>query len=43
MHVRYFSRRAKAEGFAFDPSMPAVFERFTMVWPPDYADTESAR
>jgi uncharacterized protein YhfF len=42
MHIRYFSRRAKAEGFAFDPSMPAVFERFTLVWPPGYADSESA-
>ncbi len=42
MHVRYFSRRAKAEGFAFDDSMPAVFERFALVWPPGYADPESA-
>jgi uncharacterized protein YhfF len=42
MHVRYFSRRAEAEGFAFDPSMPAVFERFTLVWPPAYADIEGA-
>lgn len=38
MHVRYFAARATAEGFAFDPSMPAVFERFTLVWPPMYAD-----
>ncbi len=42
MHVRYFTRCAKAEGFAFDPSMPAVFERFVLVWPPQYADTEDA-
>ena len=42
MHVRYFTRRAKADGFDFVPSMPAVFERFTVVWPPQYADTESA-
>lgn len=41
-HTRYFERRARAEGFAFDASMPAVFERFTVVWPPGYADTESA-
>lgn len=42
MHVGYFSRRAAAEGFAFDPSMPAVFERFTLVWPPGNADPEDA-
>ena len=41
-HTLYFERRAKAEGLAFDPSMPAVFERFTLVWPPGYADTEGA-
>lgn len=41
-HTMYFERRSRAEGFAFDPSMPAVFERFTPVWPPGYADTESA-
>jgi uncharacterized protein YhfF len=41
-HTLYFERRARAEGFPFDPSMPAVFERFTLVWPPGYADTESA-
>ena len=40
MHIRYFSRRAKAEGFAFDDTMKAVFERFTLVWPPEYADPE---
>jgi uncharacterized protein YhfF len=42
MHNRYFSRRAKAEGYAFDDSMPAVFERFTVVWPPGDADPEGA-
>lgn len=42
MHVRYFTARAKAEGFAFDESMPAVFERFTLVWPPQHADPQSA-
>jgi uncharacterized protein YhfF len=40
MHGRYFTARAEAEGFAFDDSMPAVFERFTLVWPPEYADPE---
>lgn len=39
-HKRYFERRATKEGFAFDDSMPAVFERFTLVWPVGYADPE---
>jgi uncharacterized protein YhfF len=42
MHVRYFTARAKAEGFAFGDSMHAVFERFTLVWPPEHADPQSA-
>jgi uncharacterized protein YhfF len=42
MHKRYFSERAAREGFTFDESMPAVFERFTLVWPPEYADPQSA-
>jgi len=42
MHVRYFSARAMAENFTFDESMPAVFERFTLVWPPGDADPEEA-
>jgi uncharacterized protein YhfF len=42
MHVRYFTKVAKDEGFAFDPSMPAVFERFMLVWPPLHADPEGA-
>lgn len=41
-HTMYFERRACAEGFAFDASMPAVFERFTLVWPSAYADTEGS-
>jgi uncharacterized protein YhfF len=41
-HVRYFSRRAGREGFSFDDSMPAVFERFTLVWPASDADPEGA-
>lgn len=40
MHVRYFTRRASGEGFTFDETMLAVFERFTVVWPPGYADPE---
>jgi uncharacterized protein YhfF len=39
-HVRFYSGRAAREGFAFDASMPAVFERFTIVWPPQHADPE---
>jgi uncharacterized protein YhfF len=41
-HLRYSSRRAEREGFAFDDSMPAVFERFTLVWPASDADPEGA-
>ena len=42
MHVRYFTAQAKAQGFAFDQSMPVVFERFILVWPPEHADPQSA-
>lgn len=42
MHKRYFEARAAAERFTFDESMPAVFERFTLVWPPEGADPEGA-
>lgn len=37
-HVRYFRRQAAEEGFAFDPTILTVFERFTLVWPPEHAD-----
>ena len=43
LHTRYFARRAEAEGFTFDPSMPAVFERFSVVWPPEHADPGEAK
>ena len=42
MHVSYFTAQAKAQGFSFDDSMLAVFERFTLVWPPEHADPQSA-
>ena len=42
MHTRYFEDRARKEGFTFARSLPAVFERFTVVWPPGDADVESA-
>jgi uncharacterized protein YhfF len=37
-HRRYFSRQAAREGFAFHDRIETVFERFTVVWPPDIAD-----
>jgi uncharacterized protein YhfF len=40
MHVRYFQARAREQGFTFNEAMPAVFERFTLVWPPGDADPE---
>ncbi len=40
MHNHYFAAQAAAQGFAFDGSMPAVFERFTVVWPPEHADPQ---
>ena len=43
MHVRYFAARAKAENFTFDESMPAVFERFTLVWPPGDGDPDEVQ
>jgi len=42
-HTRYFTRRAAAEGFAFEASIPAVFERFVVVWPPEHADPEGPK
>jgi len=38
-HRRYFARQAEREGFAFDDGIETVFERFTIVWPPDAADS----
>ena len=38
MHNRYFAAQAAAQGFAFEKAMPTVFERFTLVWPPEHAD-----
>ena len=40
-HRRYFARQAAREGFVFDEATtPAVFERFTVVWPPEVADAD---
>jgi uncharacterized protein YhfF len=38
MHNSYYAALARREGFVFDEEMPAVFERFTVVWPPQHAD-----
>ena len=37
-HRRYFGRQAARDGFAFDDTIATVFERFTVVWPPEIAD-----
>jgi uncharacterized protein YhfF len=37
-HRRFFRRRAEAEGFQMDDEIETVFERFTVVWPPEIAD-----
>jgi uncharacterized protein YhfF len=37
-HRRVFARQAAREGFTMHDRMPAVFERFTLVWPPEAAD-----
>ena len=37
-HRRYFARQAEREGFVFSNDIQTMFERFTIVWPPDVAD-----
>jgi uncharacterized protein YhfF len=37
-HRRFFARQAAREGFAFHDRIETVFERFTVVWPPEAAD-----
>jgi uncharacterized protein YhfF len=37
-HRRVFARQAAREGFAMHDRMATVFERFTLVWPPEAAD-----
>ena len=39
MHNNFYTALAEREGFAYDDGMPAVFERFTIVWPPEHADS----
>lgn len=38
-HIAYYTALGEREGFVFDESMMAVFERFTIVWPPHHADS----
>ena len=37
-HRRYFARQAAREGFAMHDGIVVVFERFTVVWPPEAGD-----
>ncbi len=37
-HRRFFARQAARESFAFHDRIETVFERFTVVWPPEAAD-----
>lgn len=37
-HRRYWERTRAAAGSAFDPADEIVFERFSVVWPPQHAD-----
>lgn len=42
-HGRYWRRQLAALGQEWDPSMPVVFERFQVVWPPEHADRPATR
>ena len=37
-HRRYFERQAAREGWRMTDREPVVFERFRVVWPPEWAD-----
>ena len=37
-HRRYWERTRAARGELFDPTSEIVFERFRVVWPPEFAD-----
>lgn len=39
-HRRYWRRRCELLGIDYDDSLEALFERFRVVWPPEYADPE---
>ncbi|WP_052589194.1 ASCH domain-containing protein [Luteipulveratus mongoliensis] len=38
-HQGFFERTAAGDGFTYSESMPTVFERFAVVWPPELADS----
>jgi uncharacterized protein YhfF len=37
-HRRHFARQAAREGFGMHDGIAVIFERFTLVWPPEHAD-----
>lgn len=37
-HGEYFARQAAREGFVMHDEMETILERFTVVWPPEFAD-----
>ena len=39
-HRRFFGRMAETQGFHMHDEIETVFERFTVVWPPEFADTK---
>ena len=39
-HRGFWQRSCARMGLEYDDTMEAVFERFTVVWPPEHADTE---
>jgi uncharacterized protein YhfF len=38
-HRRYFRRTFAARGWEYDDDLEAFFERFVVVWPPEWADS----
>jgi len=38
-HRQYFARQAAREGFEMHDRIETILERFTVVWPPELADT----
>ena len=41
IHRRFFGRQARCEGFTRHDGIETIFERFTIVWPPEVADGSS--
>jgi uncharacterized protein YhfF len=42
-HRRFFQRECKRIGIGFSDHLEVVFERFSIVWPPELADLEALR